>query len=166
MNDIWKKILKPSGRDITMTAVKQFEDELGASMPNDYRDFILELNGGRVIDHSISLPGTDFDTFVSYLLPLTAPLPFTGLVESRKHQICDKCGLKHAIKIGNDAGTGFFIMPFLGPHKGKIFFAWKEDYWDQSWFEKERIDELPETYTPISENFTELAQLIYKNRTE
>lgn len=164
MNDIWKDILTPSGRAITMIAVKGFEDELGAALPNDYREFILTLNGGRVVDHSTPLPGTDINSMVSYLLPLTAPLPFTGLIESRRHQIYDECGVKHAINIGHDGGTGFFIMPFLGPHTGKIFFSWKEDYWDQSWFEKDRIDKLPETYTPISESFTELAQLIYKNR--
>jgi hypothetical protein len=65
---IWQRVLRPSGAEVFERDVEQFEAELGFSLPEDYRNFMLSFNGGRVlVDHDIQIEGLFGGAFVHYL---------------------------------------------------------------------------------------------------
>ena len=102
-SDIWERIVQPSGAVISATEVQQFEAELGFSLPEDYRNFMLTLNGGKVlVDHDIPVEGLFGAAFVHYLYPFSKPSPFLGIKEARRQQECSRLCLRQAIEIGVD----------------------------------------------------------------
>ena len=53
--------IQGSKNRLTATEIQQFEDELGVRLPIDYRDFLLEHNGGRPQPDSFPILGDPFD---------------------------------------------------------------------------------------------------------
>jgi hypothetical protein len=135
---MWERIVHPSGVTVSSIEVEQFEAELGFPLPEDYRNFILTLNGGKVsIDHDIPVEGLFGAAFVHYLYPFSKPSPFLGIKEARKQQECSRLCLRQAIEIGDDMGTGAYYIILDGPQRGAIYFIFNEareslsqDQWD------------------------------------
>jgi len=163
--DTWAGVLRPSGRECPIGLLQSFERDLGTSFPDDYRDFLITHNGGRVIvDHRIPLPEAGFDIQLCHLSPICVPSPGSGIIESRAHQVTDRSGVSRAIEIGDDGGTGFFMLSFRGIDRGSVYFAWKEDYWASASFGLGDDIPLPEEFVLVSPSFAALAQLILRHR--
>jgi hypothetical protein len=162
----WPSIIKPSGYSTTLREVELFEVQLGFTLPDDYKDFLLRTNGGKVIvEHTIEVPELSADVFVHYFYPLSAASPFLGVIEARKYQEESKLCLRQAIQIAGDMGTGFFYLILAGSDRGGVYFIFKDDEppvsdldWDSWQFQ------IPEEMIEVSSNFDELGHRILENR--
>lgn len=101
--------LVDSHEPIGLADIKEFEAELGSSLPADYREFLLRCNGGAFADQ-IVLPGCDaypFETFVTFrpLERLDSP---------------DNDFEARLLFITSD-GYASLMACCDGPHAGKIF---------------------------------------------
>ena len=105
----WSSIVARSGSTTRMDEIHRFEQDVGFDLPADYKEFLLNLNGGEVtVEHDISIPGVPFELGVNYLLPLSAKTPFVGIIEARRIQAANRLCSRHVIEIADDGGTGFY----------------------------------------------------------
>jgi SMI1 / KNR4 family (SUKH-1) len=163
----WPSIVKPTGLPIDTQQVQSFESELGYKLPEDFRDFLLNFNGGVVVvDHDIYSPALSCDLGVNSFLPLTEASPFLGIREARDIQVKNKFGPREALMIANDGGTGFFYMILDGEERGAVYFSWKDDVPDREgeWFYNSVV--IPDSMVKVSSSFSELGQQILDNRSE
>jgi hypothetical protein len=168
MKPEWKKILTKCVPTITEDEVLSFEKELGCNLPKDYRAFLLEINGGEIaVDHEIPTSNESFDGFsLNSLWPLTAPPPFTGVREYRRIQEANRLFIPNALAVGDDMGTGFFLILMKGPEEGSIYFVYKDDAmnssaeWDKMHFAA------PKYMSRVSDSFATLGSAILENRIE
>jgi hypothetical protein len=164
----WPSILKPSGNKTDWSQLRRFESDLGFNLPNDYRAFLLALNGGKVfIDHEIHIPELSCDVFVNYLWPLTSASPAIGIKESRDIQVIYRQAVRQALKIGDNMGTGFFFLILDGNERGAVYFGFKDDLpmREGDWFSSEV--RIPDCMARISPTFTDLGRtiMLHKLRT-
>ena len=125
---IWERLVHPSGAAVSATEIQEFEAELGFSLPEDYRNFLLTLNGGKVlVDHQLPVEGLFGAAFVHYLYPFSKPSPFLGIKEARKQQECSRLCLRQAIEIGDDMGTGSYFIILDGSQRGGVYFIYNDD---------------------------------------
>lgn len=162
----WNSIIKPSGYLISAGKLEAFEKELGYLLPGDYRTFLFKFNGGKIlIDHEIRVPELTGDTFVNYLLPLSAKSPFLGIKEGRELQVKNRLWLRQAVEIGDNMGTGFFFLILNGTERGSIYFGYKDDIpvLEGDWYSNEV--RIPDCMAKISGTFDELGEIICRNKT-
>jgi len=133
----WSSILKPTGIALESQRLLTFEKDLGFKLPDDYKAFLEETNGGKVlVDHEIEIPQLDSISYVNCLWPLTKEQPSMGIIEGREIQVAHRQGLRQAIGIGDDCGTGFFFLILDGDDTGAVYFSFKDDLpWiEGDWF--------------------------------
>ncbi len=160
----WSSILNPSGRKIDLSELRQFEAILGSILPDDYRAFLLALNGGHVfIDHEIHVPELSSDTFLNCLWPLTAESPSLGIKEAHDIQVKQRLGLRQAVRIGDDMGTGFFFLILDGNERGAVYFSFKDDLAlrEGDWYSTKVC--IPRCLAKISQTFTQFGKKILLN---
>ena len=118
--------MSPYGR-LTAARLANFEAILGFSLPTDYREFLLQNNGGKF--HGTTVPVTELDTRLALDV-------FLGL-DLELGQNLDELNLRHraelhewSLIIGTDPGGGFILLS-TAPSWAGVY------YWDYSfWFEK------------------------------
>jgi hypothetical protein len=166
MNIDWSCVIKPSGTLVSPEEIRQFEAGLGLDLPDDYRCFLEEFNGGRVIvEHYIRLPGVPFNLGVDSFWKLTAPSPFMGVAEARDLQVRNRWCLRQALAIGGDGGTGHYFILLAGERRGAVFFIWLDDRPLLSLSDWETWEvKIPEDMIEISRSFDDLRRLILDNR--
>jgi hypothetical protein len=140
--------------------IREFETALGFELPEDYRNFLKTINGGEVfIEHNIIPYGFN----VNALYRLSASNPFYGLDEARRIQVQNKLCLRQALIIGDDGGTGEYLLALDGKRKGAVFFIWLDDrpiLTTSEWENDEVI--IPEEMIEISSSFNYFGELILK----
>jgi hypothetical protein len=103
------------GPAVDEAAVAGFEKRLGHRLPEDYRQFVLEVNGGRpaisacefsrgVVNHLFSLDDDDDarDLLTAYERP--RPLPSRELLH-----------------VGHDDGGARILLALAGEHRGEVW---------------------------------------------
>lgn len=162
---IWQRVLRPSGAEVFERDVEQFEAELGFSLPEDYRNFMLSFNGGRVlVDHDIQIEGLFGGAFVHYLYPLSKPGFSPSIKQARKEQECSRFCLRQAIEIGNDMGPGAYYIILDGPQRGAVYFIFNEDresLSDKQW-NATRV-RIPQDMILVAPDFDSLGEAILAN---
>lgn len=99
--------------------LRSFEKALPASLPGDYRRFLVEVNGGSPPERIIRVPVAEEEVLVHYLFGV-----------GRKPDILDWRGLLRRelpeafIPIAKDPGGNFYILGLAGDEEGKVC------YWD------------------------------------
>ena len=69
----WASVIKPNRSSVNAQDLDGFEDVLGFALPDDYRDFLLRFNGGRVVvEHKFRVPEIPFDLGMEYFSPFKA----------------------------------------------------------------------------------------------
>jgi len=163
----WSTLVSRNAKSANNEDLQRFEAELGFELPEDYREFLLAFNGGRVfLDHDINLLQPPYDgLLVNYFLPLSAPSPFMGIIEVRDLQVRFRLCLRQALQIADDMGTGFYYLILAGEKRGAVYFIWKDGMPmlpQSDWEAWEAV--IPSEMVELSPTFDALGQIILDHR--
>lgn len=134
--------------NVKQEEIFKFEDEIGFTLPNDYKKFLIKFNGG--------VPEVKYSTFtlneleeniglqVLYGLDLEENLDLREWYEEYKDDLLDDC-----LIIGHGIGFGFIVL-VNSPEVSGVYF------WDNS-FELENSSEDENIYK-ISDTFREFIE--------
>lgn len=101
-------------------AVQAFEAVIGAKLPDDFRGFLLDVNGGRTgEDAAVFLVGRD-QTNLNSLLSLNEPVDARDLA-TRNATIRADLPLE-LLLIGNDDGGSRVCLCIRGDHRGEVWY--------------------------------------------
>lgn len=139
--------------------------DLGFSLPDDYKTFLLSANGGKIVlEHDIYVPKLSCVVFVNCLYPLSVGSPSLGIKERRDVQVRHRQGLRQGLVIGDDMGTGCFFLILDGMERGAIYFSFKDDLpmREADWY-ADKIS-IPDCMARISQTFSALGKAIASNK--
>jgi cell wall assembly regulator SMI1 len=113
MGDSWPQI-EERGPVVTDADVRAFEQTLGAPLPQDYRDFLLAVNGGRTSDEHVMFKLEDSEGELNELYALSE------IMQTQK-SLGDR--LPHdVIPVGYDAGGNKVCIALRGTHRGEVWY--------------------------------------------
>lgn len=161
----WNDVIDPAGKCPQLTDVAQFERQVGFLLPNDYKKFLLEINGGKVKAPELILDDGNTEISMAYLFPFSADPPNRGVKEGRVWQVANKISLRQSIEIGDDMGTGFFYLILAGRYFGNVFFIYKDErplLTDEVWSSNSVV--IPETMIFIASSFSGLLKLFWDGK--
>jgi hypothetical protein len=162
----WQDVIRKFHSDLNLSDLESFEVEIGATLPKDYRDFLIRFNGGKILfDSEFPISEPPYSAYLFSLWPLSDPSPGLGIKESRFVDTGEPFFNPGVLRIGDDCGTGFWFIGMLGALRGKLFYAYKEDYWSATICDECAAGhKQPEGYGFVCDRFDELPPLIYKHR--
>jgi hypothetical protein len=106
------------GPVVTEDDVATFEQRIGHRLPEDYRRFLLEVNGGRLDTHTVFVDG-----IVNMLYSLNDPDEDHNLLEQavfdRSRSLRPSPDL---LSIGYDDGAAPIMIGLAGEHRGEVWF--------------------------------------------
>ena len=113
------------GPQITEAAVVRFEKQLGTKLPDDYRAFLLEVNGGqtalsRTNFMMVTRKGRRDGTLLNSLNSLDDPDDRSNLAirwKSSRHRLPPEI-----LPIGYDDFGGTVALVVAGPRRGQVWF--------------------------------------------
>jgi len=132
------------------TAVARLEQELGFSLPADYRDFLLDNNGGRVDDELFFVEGLGQQVTMDVFYGATHPNP--ALTVSYWLQEYGDELQERTLVIGTDPGGGMLTYITTGEDQG-IY------YWDHAHFFAQSTEEDGNTYF-VANSFAEFCAML------
>jgi cell wall assembly regulator SMI1 len=111
------------GHQVTIDAVRRLECQLGYELPENYRHFLLEVNGGRTArSHRTFImqrAGRHRDeTVLNTLFSLDDPDESRDLA-TWQHYGEDR--LPGGLEIGADDGGSPIVLVLAGPHRGEVW---------------------------------------------
>ena len=135
------------GSPLTAAQIRGLERKLGASLPEDYKQFLRKTNGGRPRETALHVPVAEEEVLVDFLFGLgRKPGILEWLSELRRDM---PSGF---IPIGKDPGGNIYIMDLNLPNQGIIY------YWDKS---HSFPTSNPEGNTyPVARSFSRLLELL------
>lgn len=167
MKCLWNEIVESSSIPCSEDDVGSFEESIGYCLPDDYKQFLLAVNGGKVkFQNAIRLPESrceiQVDSFDSLLM--------TEDVGLRRKRFCQKgcrVELGRVMLIGDtDEGGGLLYLAIGGSEKGCVYYSYIDErsaYGDEKTWED--IDSpLPDTLIFVCHNFDSLGKLILKGK--
>jgi len=166
-NKPWRELIEPYAPPLEQTRLAVCEERLGCPLPADYRAFMLELNGaGVLVDHSIPLRESKEVVEVRGLFCLLKETRQASVEEEWEFtQSHTDWGMPWALRIGDDGGTGFFLLAHRREFAESVFFTWKEDYWrigpGRDFLDGSRH---PDEYQFVCRPFDALRKLIWRFR--
>lgn len=152
--------------------VIKLELTIGASLPSEYRDYLLKRGGGVSPDDDVAFRYTDpgvltknkftGESLLAYLSSAVTDDKGISELMTHYHYMNSEYSENNFIPsnmiiIGSDPGGSNVLLGITGEHIGKVFF------WDVSLFPQG--DDVPETYRNISfvaDSFTEFLGSLYK----
>lgn len=108
-----------SAPEISEQDLEAFESELGTSLPNAYRAFLIENNGGYPTPRSCCVDQPWGGTTVVAFRGIEAPYPMTLYPEESEQ-------LPGTLNIADDLGGNTICLGLHGEERGQIFF-WAHD---------------------------------------
>lgn len=162
----WQDVIRKVNSDLDLADLDSFEGEIGATLPEDYREFLVRFNGGPILfDSEFPISEPPYSAYLFCLWPLSEPSPGSGIREARFRDIGQPFFNPAVLRIGDDCGSGFWMIGVLGPLRGKLFYAYKEDYWSTTICKECATGhKQPEEYGFVCDRFDELPPLIYEHR--
>jgi hypothetical protein len=104
------------GPGVVDADVKAFEKKFGYPLPDDYREFLLDVNGGRPADtHCAFSSGV-----LNYLFSLKDPDEASDL-ETRALRGRKDLPNKALLMVGHDDGGGRILVVLDGEHRGEVW---------------------------------------------
>jgi hypothetical protein len=108
--------------------VRRYEQRLGVTFPEDYRNFLLTTNGGIPAPRYFDVPNQDYYLWVNFLYAIRNQHALSDLVyelEDLSSRMDGKLP-DGFIVIGDDPGDRKFLLGTRGKHAGQVWF------WDTS----------------------------------
>jgi cell wall assembly regulator SMI1 len=111
------------GPRVTPDDVRRYERELGQELPEDYRQFLVDVNGGQpALECSVFQLRKD-RSILNNLLSLNDPDEGNDLATVQRLSAYSGNELpKDALTIGYDAGGSRILLILAGPHRGQVWF--------------------------------------------
>lgn len=126
----WIPIAEPGPR-VTEADVRRFEREFGYELPADYREFLLEVNGGHAPGShcvfTIRRRGRRSESTLNSLFSLDAGDSQDDLAAAQKHYDPLTRLPAGLLEIGYDGMGGRIILPLVEPHRWEIWYLNTED---------------------------------------
>jgi cell wall assembly regulator SMI1 len=143
------------GPQLTEAAITKFEARLGALLPDDYREFLLEVNGGRtarsrrVFTIRTGKARTD-ETVLNSLNSLDDTDDRSDLA-TRWKRACAWLP-REVIPVGYDGFGGTVVVVIAGPRRGQVWFL---DGYDPdpeganprvAWFDRRDVSKVADSF--------------------
>ncbi|MGE4181460.1 MAG: SMI1/KNR4 family protein [Limisphaerales bacterium] len=164
----WSTIVKSNNTPLTAETIVGFEEKDGYRLPVDYRSILMKHNGGTVVvDHEIPTDSLEDSVYVTRLYPLVADPAQVSVVRRRNVHEGERTGIRQAVEIGGDMGTGCFFLMLAGPTIGAIYYIYQDDLRIldfRKWLSAAVA--IPSTMHLVADSFDELGKLILRYRTE
>ena len=134
--------------------IAKFEEEIGYTLPENYRAFLLKWNGCQIPDEAaFPREGKNFEEvcgFVSHLFGLADPRTQYDLRFEARWSLSSKCLPKDVLAIGRNPYTQMIAMSLDGKTCGTVYL----------WNVMGDLGELPDTPTyehlePVADSFEE-----------
>ena len=129
--------------------VAKFEKDFRVKLPEDYRNFLIEYNGGSVSDAYLYVEELDEHILMGKFFGIGVKEGFADIIEINEEY--DEDIPKKSLLIGIDAGSGFILLINDGESDG----IW---YYDHTYFFDKSSDEL-NTYF-ICATFTDFIEML------
>lgn len=131
--------------------VTAFEQQIGFTLPNDYRSFLVENNGAEILDQTFFVKDLDKEVMLDVLFGVTNPTS-SGLTMSYwLKEYADELEAGTLI-IGKDPGGSFLIYTIAGEDRG-IY------YWDKNYLFAKSSESEGNAYF-VADSFTEFCDLL------
>jgi hypothetical protein len=156
------------GHEVAVGAVQRFEHQLGHELPEDYRRFLLEVNGGRTArSHRVFVmqrrAGRQRDEAVlNSLFSLDDPDDSRDLATAQKHYNPDAKLRDGLLEIGYDGMGGRIVLSLLASHRGELWYLDTEDARPPGsnprveWFDRQDVWKLADSFTEFMANLRPL----------
>lgn len=117
------------GSVVTDADIRRFEHRIGHELPEDYRKFLLEVNGGRTAEAHCTFTmrkgGRIGETTLNALHSLDDPDPSHDLAA---HQLFRREDYPtNGLRIGYDDCGWALVLILSGPHRGELWMLAIED---------------------------------------
>ena len=123
------KFAKDNTPPLSMEALIKLEQEIGCTLPQDYRNFLIHHNGGEPEYQVLTIPDCHDETLVDRFLGIGRP---HDDIQEWREELSDDLG-DAFLAIGLDAGGNTLFMDMSD---------WKVYYWDSArYFECSSDDE-------------------------
>jgi len=154
--------MKERGPRITEAAIVRFETQLGTKLPDDYRAFLLDVNGGQTArSHReflmVTSGGRKDGTFLNSLNSLDDPDDQFNLATrwmwSRRQHPPDPPDLPpEVLPIGYDGFGGTVGLVIAGPRRGQVWFLDGDDLRPEGpnprvdWFDRRDVSKIADSF--------------------
>jgi len=106
------------GPHMTEAQIKEFEKSFGHSLPDDYRQFLLDVNGGR-----LDKANREFDQgVVNRLFSLNDADDESRDLATRANRSRPMLPTPDLLFIGHDDGGARLLLALAGEHRGEVWF--------------------------------------------
>lgn len=110
-----------TGAPVTVNALEAFESELNAKLPDDYRDFLLVVNGGRTDKSHRTFKVKNDETTLNSLLCLNDPEESRDLLK-RYERFAAQEKTRDLLPVGHDDGGSKILLGLHGAHRGSVWY--------------------------------------------
>jgi hypothetical protein len=150
--------MEERGPVVTDDAVRRFEETIGSRLPDDYRAFLLEVNGGRTARSHCAFRRRTYGSVLDRLFSLDAHDESDDLA-TRQQYTPDLP--PNGISVGYSDG-GNIILILVSPHRGEV---WELDTVDPrpegsnprvEWFDRRDVTKIAESFCEFMAGLTPL----------
>ncbi len=156
----WLNIMTPSKTRFELAVLVALERRLFRRLPEEYRQFIVSLNGGTIsVDHELKtmLYGEPKELNVRHIFPLND----SGVLDIQEGWRESNVGSDAVLPIADDGGTGFYFLMLDNAHWGQIYFSYKDEFFMTPPAEWAAISNgLPSCLGFVAKDFAQFGRLI------
>lgn len=146
------KIIKPNPYgSINLKKLEAFEKQLKIRLPEEYREFLVKYNGGKLEKNMLTINESEEDTIIHNVYALVDNPPYVSLEE--KYKIFNTNEFKFSneyLAIMNDSMGNQILLKLQEPNLGTIYF------WDH---------ESDDNFIKVSNNFYEFIDSLEEEKT-
>jgi hypothetical protein len=111
-------LMERRGPQVTDAQIKAFEQSFGHSLPDDYRQFLLDVNGGRPDDANC-----EFDLgVINRLFSLDDTSEESRDLATRANRSRPTLPSPDLLFIGHADGSAMILLALAGEHRGEVWF--------------------------------------------
>ena len=111
-------LMERRGPQVTDAQIRAFEQSFGHPLPDDYRQFLLDVNGGQP-----DRANREFDYgVVNSLFGLDDPENDSCDLATRANRSRPMLPSPDLLFIGHDDGGGAILLALAGEHRGEVWF--------------------------------------------
>lgn len=152
----WSNLLKCHSQPSSEDDVRSFEEEIQTDLPGEFRELLLAINGGGAkFDNTVECASIGDEIELSFVYPLRSETPefsggISGLLRRWREAGCNLAGF---IPFGDNNGGGYFFLMLEGDHKGSVFYADSEEFFDECFESPNPVRPIPKCFHEISTSF-------------